>query len=175
MRHCSPLNMLSTHVRVLRCVGPDSLGSLAMTTTTGRKRLLKSESTLFLIYMAFILCHSILWNVGECFLELCNNGQRRRNVQKRHARAKKPGCFAINPNLFLFSVLVAVGRCLVFVEPTSKIRFLTWKACQVSILMAQNGILFLGLHRICSKTSKTKSNIMTQLREVAQGLKMKML
>ena len=88
---------------------------------------------------------------------------------------KKPGCFAINPNLFLFAVLVAVGRCLVFVEPTSKIRFLAWKACQVSILIAQNGILFLGLHRICSKTSKTKSNIMTQLREVAQGLKMKML
>ena len=41
------LNMLSTHVIVLRCVGPDSLGSLAMTTTMARKRLLKSESTLF--------------------------------------------------------------------------------------------------------------------------------
>ena len=122
LRHCSLLNMLSTHVIVPRRVGPDLLGSLAMTTTTGRKRLLKSESTLFLIYMAFILCHSILWNVGECFLELCNNGQRQRNVQKRHARAKKPGCFAINPNLFLFAVLVAVGRCLVFVEPTSAFR-----------------------------------------------------
>ena len=35
---------------------------------------------------------------------------------------KKPGCFAINPNLFLFAVLVAVGRCLVFVEPTSAFR-----------------------------------------------------
>ena len=32
-----------------------------------------------------------------------------------------------------------------------------------------------GLHRICSKTSKTKSKIMTQLREVSEGLKMKML
>ena len=35
---------------------------------------------------------------------------------------KKPACFAINPNLFLFSALVAVGRCLVFVEPTSAFR-----------------------------------------------------
>ena len=36
---------------------------------------------------------------------------------------KKPGCFAINPNLFFFfAVLVAVGRCLVFVEPTSAFR-----------------------------------------------------
>ena len=35
---------------------------------------------------------------------------------------KKLGCFAINPNLFLFAVLVAVGRCLVFVEPTSAFR-----------------------------------------------------
>ena len=32
---------------------------------------------------------------------------------------KKPGCFAINPNLFVFAVLVAVGRCLAFVEPPS--------------------------------------------------------
>ena len=35
---------------------------------------------------------------------------------------KKPGCSAINPNLFLFSAVVAVGRCLVFVEPTSAFR-----------------------------------------------------
>ena len=31
-----------------------------------------------------------------------------------------------------------------------------------------------GLYRICSKTSKKKSKIMTQLREVAEGLKMKL-
>ena len=45
----------------------------------------------------------------------------------------------------------------------------------MSILIAQNGILFLGLYRICSKTSKTKSKIMTQLRAVSEGLKIKML
>ena len=42
--------------------------------------------------------------------------------------------------------------------------------------MAQNEILFttLGLYRICRKTSKKKSKIITQLREVAEGLKMKL-
>ena len=61
------------------------------------------------IFIALILCRSILLNVGEFFLELCNNGQRQRNVQKARSTCKKRLLFCSFRR----------SRCLVFVEPPS--------------------------------------------------------
>ena len=90
-------------------------------------------------------------------------------------RKKKLGCFAINPNLFLFAVLVAVGRCLVFVEPTSAFRLNKISHLENLSSVDSDCSECNFLYRICSKTSKTKSKIITQLREASKGLKMKML
>ena len=50
-------------------------------------------------------------------------------------------------------------------------RWVPLKACQVSILTTQNGILFLGLHRIVSKTSKKKMKIMAEATTKRGGAK----
>ena len=102
--------MLNTHVRVPR----GKLISLSNDDDDGAKTSLKKWIHAVSMFIPLILCRFILSNVGEFFLELCNKGQRQRKVQKARCTCKKKnGCLA------LFTVLVAVGRCLVFVEPPS--------------------------------------------------------
>ena len=109
LRHCSPY-MLNTHVRVPR----GKLISLSNNDDDGAKTSHKKWIHAVSIFIALILCHSILSNVGELFSGVMQQRPTAKKCTKSEMHVqKKPGCFA------LFVVLVAVGRCLFFVEPPS--------------------------------------------------------
>ena len=165
--------MPCTHVRVPRRMGLIWELKKRRRRRRGRKRLLKSESTLFQYW-------SLLFHVVQCrWISLeCSRRGRATNTTAKKCTKK---CDARVKLLFCQSKLIAFcrSRSLVSVErPSPRLNKMSHSESLSSVDYddsERNFTLFLGLYQISSKTSTKKSNIMTQLRVRAKRLMMKML